>query len=79
MVVHHDTVEVGAETKDIWQEWPAASRLRQLLHDIQIMCENQQVIFDRDQQKLGPLLEKWGIECEAEKEKFELAFGESAE
>ena len=71
MVVHHDTVEVGAETKDIWEEWPAASRLRQLLYDIQIMCENQQVIFDRDQQKLGPLLERWGVECQAEQEKFE--------
>lgn len=29
------------------------------------MCTDEQVIFKRDQKKLAPLLEKWGIEAEA--------------
>jgi hypothetical protein len=35
------------------------------------MCQDEQIIFDRDKKKLAPLMEKWGIEAENAKEVFE--------
>jgi len=35
------------------------------------MCSDKKIIFNRDKLRLAPLLEKWGVEAEAEKELFE--------
>lgn len=78
MFIESEPLENG-ETTDLWKDHPAADRLRKLLLDIQLMCQDQQVIFNRDKQRLAPLLEKWGIEAEAEKEKFEQMISTVAE
>lgn len=35
------------------------------------MCLDDKSFFERDKQKLAPLLEKWGIEATKEKEELE--------
>lgn len=37
------------------------------------MCDDQKVIFESDKVRLAPMLEKWGIEAEAEKEFYEMS------
>lgn len=78
MFIESEPLENG-ETTDLWKDHPGADRLRKLLLDIQLMCQDQQVIFNRNKQRLAPLLEKWGIEAEVEKEKFEQMISTVAE
>lgn len=35
------------------------------------MCLDDKSFFERDKQKLAPLLEKWGVEASLEKEQFD--------
>ena len=55
----------------LWEEHPKIASLRKTLYNIQVMCQDEQIIFDRDKKKLAPLMEKWGIEAESAKEVFE--------
>lgn len=56
---------------DLWSDHPKADKLRKTLFDIQLMCSDEKIIFNRDKLRLAPLLEKWGVEAEVEKEEFD--------
>ena len=47
------------DQQKLMSEESTLERLKELLLRIQLMCENQQVIFDQDQKRLAPLLQKW--------------------
>lgn len=40
------------------------------------MCEDEKVIFDSDNERLAPLLEKWGIKAEAQQKLDEMSLVE---
>lgn len=56
---------------NLWADSSGAVNLRKALHNIQLMCEDENIIFNKDAIRLAPLLEKWGIEAEKNKEAFD--------
>ncbi len=58
---------------NLWQDHPGAASLRQALYKIQLMCDDQKVIFESDKVRLAPILEKWGIQAEAEKNLYDMS------
>lgn len=49
-------------TADLWADAPAYEKLRKTIHNMQMMCEDDQVLHEQDRERLAPLLAKWGVD-----------------
>jgi hypothetical protein len=58
---------------DIWADHPTMEKLKKVFYHIQMMCEDEKKhIFDRDAQRMAPLLEKWGVEAQQQLDSFDI-------
>ena len=61
MQIKNKSKTIQNKVRHLWADHPKIERLKKILYDIQQMCIDEKIIFDRDQQRLAPLLEKFGI------------------
>jgi hypothetical protein len=66
MSVKDEPLPLGKAQLSLWTEAKGAKRLQAALEEIKQMCIDQNIIFDKNAKRLGPLLKQFGIIAESE-------------